>query len=243
MRRTRAPGSCGRDPPNDSSNGDLDSDQRNVSPGILVSALPNAITVGRLLAVPLMVWFIVTDRMSAAFWLFVAAGISDGVDGFIAKKFHAETRLGSFLDPIADKVMLVCIYITLGLEEQLSSWLVILVVFRDALIIGGALLSQLLDHTLRVRPLFISKVNTVAQIVLAAVVLAELAPIFPAIPLVGAFEVVVGATTAISGAVYLVQWLSGTGKFFDEPASAAPADKQERPPARSPDDDDERRRA
>jgi cardiolipin synthase len=206
-----------------------------VTPGILVSSLPNAITVGRLLAVPLMVWLIVTGRMDAAFWLFVAAGISDGVDGFIAKKFKAETTLGSYLDPIADKVMLVCIYITLGVEGQLSSWLVILVVFRDALIIGGALLSQLMEHPLRVRPLYISKVNTVAQIVLAAVVLAELAPAMPEIPLIGVIEVVVGATTAISGAVYLVQWLSGTGKFFDD--AERPSDKPK--PAAS---DDERRR-
>ena len=199
----------------------MDSDRHNVSPKILVSTLPNAITVGRLLAVPVMVWLIVSDRMSAAFWLFVAAGISDGVDGFIAKKFGAESQLGSYLDPIADKVMLVCIYITLGVEGQLSSWLVILVVFRDALIVGGALLSQVLDPPLRMRPLFISKVNTVAQIVLAAVALAELGPVFPELPLVGALEICIGATTAASGAVYLVQWLAGTGKFFE---GSIPAD-------------------
>ena len=200
-----------------------------MSPGILVSSLPNAITVGRLLAVPLMVWLIVTGRMDLAFWLFVAAGVSDGVDGFIAKRFKAESRLGSYLDPLADKVMLVCIYITLGVEGLLSSWLVILVVFRDALIVGGALLSQLMEHPLRVRPLFISKVNTVAQIVLAAVVLAELAPVWPEIPLVGILEVAVGATTAVSGAVYLVRWLSGTGKVSDEAASARQADGKEKP--------------
>ena len=187
MRRTRAHGSCVRDPPNDAGNGDLESGRRTVSPRILVDSLPNAITVGRLLAVPLMVWLIVTGRMDAAFWLFVAAGISDGVDGFIAKRFKAESRLGSYLDPLADKVMLVCIYITLGVEGELSSWLVILVVFRDALIVGGALLSQLMEHPLRVRPLYISKVNTVAQILLAAVVLAQLAPAY----LIDEFDVLV----------------------------------------------------
>ena len=215
----------------------MDSGRRTVSPGILVSSLPNAITVGRLLAVPLMVWLIVTGRMDLAFWLFVAAGISDGVDGFIAKRFKAESRLGSYLDPLADKVMLVCIYITLGVEGQLSSWLVILVVFRDALIVGGALLSQLMEHPLRVRPLFISKVNTVAQIVLAAVVLAELAPIWPEVPLIGVLEVAVGVTTAVSGAVYLVRWLSGTGRASDESAAARQAGGKEA------ESDDERRRA
>lgn len=238
MRRTRAPGSCVRDPPNDAGNGDLESGRRIVSPRILVDSLPNAITVGRLLAVPLMVWLIVTGRMDAAFWLFVAAGISDGVDGFIAKRFKAESRLGSYLDPLADKVMLVCIYITLGVEGELSSWLVILVVFRDALIVGGALLSQLMEHPLRVRPLYISKVNTVAQILLAAVVLAQLAPALPEVPLIGALEVAVGATTAISGAVYLVQWLAGTGKFFDESGAAERPGEKARPST----DEDERRR-
>jgi cardiolipin synthase len=217
----------------------LDSDRHNVNLKILVSALPNAITVGRLLAVPVMVWLIVSDRMSAAFWLFVAAGISDGVDGFIAKKFGAESQLGSYLDPLADKVMLVCIYITLGVEGQLSSWLVILVVFRDALIVGGALLSQVLDHPLRMRPLFISKVNTVAQIVLAAVALAELGPVFPELPLVGALEICIGATTAASGAVYLVQWLAGTGKFFE---GSIPADDA-RGKGNSDRRDEKRRRA
>ena len=208
-------GWCGRSLSNENRKAELDSGARDVSPGIFVGSLPNIISVLRLLAVPLMVWLIVSERMSAAFWLFVAAGISDGVDGFIAKKFHAESQLGSYLDPIADKVMLVCIYITLGVADELSSWLVILVVFRDALIVGGALLSQLLDHTIRVRPLFVSKVNTVAQIILAAVVLAELGAVVPGFPLIGGLEWIVATTTALSGALYLIQWLSGTGKFFD----------------------------
>ena len=205
---------------------------------VIVNSLPNAITVGRLLAVPLMVWLIVTGRMTAAFWLFVAAGISDGVDGFIAKRFKAESRLGSYLDPIADKVMLVCIYITLGVEGALASWLVILVVFRDALIVCGALLSQLMEHPLRVRPLYISKINTVAQIVLAAVVLAGIASAFPGVPVIGALEIAVGTTTALSGAVYLVQWLSGTGKFFD--SGGAPGEPGEAP-QQAPGEDEEKR--
>jgi len=186
-----------------------------VTPSFLVSNLPNAITVGRLLSVPVLVWCIVSDRMSAAFWLFVAAGVSDGVDGFIAKRFHAESELGSYLDPIADKAMLICIYVTLGIEDQISSWLVILVVFRDVLIFGGAILSRVFDHALVVRPLFISKVNTVAQIVLAAFVLAELGAIVPDFPLIAWLEYVVAATTAISGGVYLVRWLSGTGELLE----------------------------
>lgn len=206
--------------------------------GLIVSNLPNVISVGRLLAVPVMVWLIVSDRMNAAFWLFVAAGISDGVDGFIAKRFHVESELGSYLDPIADKVMLVCIYITLGVEDYIATWLVILVVFRDALIIGGALLSQVLDQPASFRPLYISKINTVAQIVLAAVVLAELGLVVPQYPLVEILEYAVAATTAASGGVYLARWLSGTGKSLDEAPSRdarpTPAAERERNDAGRP---------
>lgn len=189
----------------------------------LLANVPNLITVARLLAVPVMVWLILSGELRAAFWLFVAAGVSDGVDGFIAKRFNAETVLGSYLDPIADKVMLVCVYLTLGIEGQIELWLVILIVFRDALIIGGALLSQLLERPIRMKPLFISKVNTVAQIVLAAVVLAELGLELTDIPLVMMIELIVAATTVASGAVYLVLWINGSGSFFvAEPSDAKP---------------------
>lgn len=212
-------------------------------PGFLVSNLPNAITVGRLLAVPVLVWCIVSDRLSAAFWIFVAAGISDGVDGFIAKHFNAESELGSYLDPIADKAMLICIYITLGIEDQISSWLVILVVFRDVLIFGGAILSRVLDHKLVIKPLFISKVNTVAQIVLAAFVLAELGAIVPDFPLIAWLEFVVAATTASSGGVYLVRWLSGTGELLDGPVSERNSSTDEGESHRNDAEANERRRA
>ena len=198
----------------------------------LLASVPNLITVARLLAVPLMVWLILTDELRWAFWLFVAAGISDGVDGFIAKRFKVESVGGSYLDPIADKVMLVCVYVTLGMQDHIDLWLVILIVFRDALIVGGALLSQLLERPVRMKPLFISKVNTVAQIVLAAVVLAELGLQVGTMPLEMLIEIVVAATTVASGAVYLVQWISGTGSFFETPAP-----KDEAVPGASSSDD------
>ena len=203
----------------------------------LLASVPNLITVARLLAVPLMVWLILTDELRWAFWLFVAAGISDGVDGFIAKRFKVESVVGSYLDPIADKVMLVCVYVTLGIQDHIDLWLVILIVFRDALIVGGALLSQLLERPVRMKPLFISKVNTVAQIVLAAVVLAELGLQFGSLPLEMVLEIAVAATTVASGAVYLVQWINGTGSFFETPApkSDAMADGARRDDANSED--------
>ena len=178
----------------------------------LLSSLPNLITLARLLAVPVMVWLIVSGQWTAAFWLFVGAGISDGIDGYIAKRFDAESELGSYLDPIADKVMLVCVFITLGIANEIGAWLVIIIVSRDALIVGGTILSQIVERPIKMKPLFISKINTVAQIVLAAVALANLGLGWSDIGQVMALEYTVAATTLASGALYLVQWL--TARFF-----------------------------
>src|SRR5258706_587399 len=125
--------------------------------------LPNLITLARLLCVPLAIWLILEARYGVAFWVFVAAGISDALDGYIAKRFDQRTPLGALLDPIADKALLAGVYITLGLADQLPHWLVILVVLRDLLIVGGYLLIQ---GTAAPQPPFISKVNALVQIAL-----------------------------------------------------------------------------
>ena len=106
------------------------------SPGSSLN-LPNLITLARLLAVPLAVWLILDERYALAFWVFVGAGISDALDGYIAKRFDSRTRLGALLDPAADKALLAGVYVTLAIAGQLPDWLVFLVVFRDVLIIGG----------------------------------------------------------------------------------------------------------
>lgn len=134
-------------------------------------SIPNIITMGRLLSVPLAVWLILDGELFWAFWLFVAAGVSDAVDGFIARAFRARTMLGGYLDPLADKALLVSVYLALGHTGYLPLWLVILVVFRDILIVGGVLLLYTLKESFAMQPSFISKVNTTMQIALAALVL------------------------------------------------------------------------
>jgi cardiolipin synthase len=177
--------------------------------------LPNLITLGRLLSVPAAIWLVLSDELAAAFWLFVAAGLSDAVDGFIAKRFDQRSRLGALLDPIADKALLVSMYVTLGLAAHLPAWLVILVVFRDALIIGGFLLVAALAQPMRWEPLAVSKLNTALQIALIAIVLAQLG-LGLAVADFGlrkALIYAVAATTIVSGAGYLVRWartLAGT---------------------------------
>src|ERR1700746_3056263 len=137
-------------------------------------SLPNLISLGRLLLVPLGIWLILGHRYGPAFWLFVVAGVSDALDGFIAKHFDRRTRLGALLDPIADKTLLVSVYVTLGWANQLWSSVVILVVFRDVMIIGGFLVIQAFAAQKRYDPLYISKINTGLQIALIAFVLARL---------------------------------------------------------------------
>lgn len=172
----------------------------------LVQQLPNLISLARLLAVPVTIYLILLGELLPAFWVFVAAGISDAVDGLLAKRLRLESEIGAYLDPLADKALLVGVFVTLGYVGQVPVWLVILIVFRDLLIIGGALLFQTITQSLRMAPLFISKVNTVAQIALAAAVLARpgLGVALDAVPETLTF--VVAMTTFLSGAAYVIKW-------------------------------------
>jgi cardiolipin synthase len=169
----------------------------------MIRHLPNLISLARLLAVPLNVIFMIKGNFAAGFWIFVAAGISDGVDGALARQFNARTRLGRYLDPLADKTLLVSVYVVLGMQELLPAWLVVIVVFRDLLIIGGALLFFSLQSGFEARPILISKVNTVAQIALAGWLLAVLGIDLADHGVTMVLVWVVAATTVASGAAYL----------------------------------------
>ncbi|MDA0652955.1 MAG: CDP-alcohol phosphatidyltransferase family protein [Proteobacteria bacterium] len=168
--------------------------------------LPNIISLGRLLSVPVAIYLILNGFMTAAFWLFIAAGISDGVDGYLAKALGQSSALGAYLDPIADKVLLVGVYLTLGHAGHLPTWLVIMVVFRDLIIVGGILLLHISTNGVRMKPLLVSKVNTAAQITLIALVLAELGLNFDLGGYLDVLVYVVGVTTLASGASYIINW-------------------------------------
>jgi cardiolipin synthase len=175
--------------------------------------LPNLISLARLLSVPLMVWVILAGKMEFAFWLFIVAGISDAVDGFIAKHFGATSAIGKYLDPLADKALLVSVYVTLGNIGYLPTWLVILVVFREVIILGGAILILMLTEEAKIETLVISKINTAAQILLAAVILAIAAMGLKEgeLPLIQVYiawglTYLVAVTTFLSGAGYIVKW-------------------------------------
>lgn len=169
--------------------------------------LPNLITVIRILLVPVTVWLIVQGAYMLSFVAFLVAGISDGIDGFIAKRFDLSTELGAYLDPLADKLLLVAIYLSLGVSHHLPSFLVILVVSRDILIVGGLLLAWLVNRPIRIKPLGISKLNTVLQILQAGAVLAVLGFQLDDHGFILVSSVMVGITTIASGAAYISRWL------------------------------------
>ena len=134
--------------------------------------IPNIITLGRILLVPFIVWAIASNQMEIAFAIFVIAGVSDAVDGFLAKNFNMASELGALLDPLADKALLVSIYVALGIWGAVPRWIVILVVSRDIMIVGAVIVSWLFGKPIPMKPLMVSKLNTVAQVAFAALVLA-----------------------------------------------------------------------
>ena len=173
--------------------------------------LPNLITLGRLFAVPAAVWLMLQHRLDIAFMVFVGAGISDAVDGWLARVRNARSALGALLDPIADKALLVSVYVTLAAIGVLPDWLAILVVFRDLLIVGGVIFLWVLGVPARIRPLLVSKANTFAQIALAALAL-FLAGFGLQAPLLLDVTIwLVAFTTFASGAAYVVQAARLTG--------------------------------
>ena len=170
-------------------------------------SIPNLITLGRILLVPIVVWAIASGAMWIAFVLFLGAGLSDAVDGYLAKRFHMTTELGAYLDPLADKALIVSIYITLGINGLIPGWLVILVVSRDIMIVGAVMLSWLLGTPVKVKPLLVSKLNTVAQIVFACVVLGTLGFAYPLPRVSLLLMAVVAALTLLSVAAYVAEWV------------------------------------
>jgi cardiolipin synthase len=166
--------------------------------------------LARILAVPVILWAITSGEMRIAFALFLAAGLSDLVDGYLAKRFGMATELGAYLDPLADKAMIVSIYVALGIVEAIPRWLVILVVSRDIMIVSAVILSWLVDKPVKLKPIAVSKLNTVAQIVYATVVLAALTFGWEIPLVIGVLMAVVAVLTLLSVAFYVAGGASRT---------------------------------
>ena len=138
--------------------------------------LPNLITIARLIAVPLVIMAIAQGHWDWAFFLFVLAGVSDAVDGWLAKSFNMASELGAYLDPIADKALLVSIYVTLAVTGGLPVWIVILVVARDVMIVSAVILSWVMAKPLAIKPLVIPSADAqrVGLMIVAGLTLASM---------------------------------------------------------------------
>ena len=184
-------------------------------PGPVLRHLPNLISVARILLVPFTVAAFVRGDFETGFWLFVIAGVSDAVDGAIARLFRAQSTLGTYLDPAADKLLLVTMYLALSIQGGLSWAVTVLVLARDLMILGGLAWCLWRKFPADIRPILVSKVNTFLQVFVIAWILslesgmvARVTGLAPAttdaITLI--VEIVMIVTTAVSGLIYAGRW-------------------------------------
>lgn len=168
--------------------------------------IPNLISITRIfLSIPI-VWMLLEQQFSIALMLFVVAGISDGLDGYLAKRNGWQSHLGGLLDPLADKVLLISSFLTLGLLGMIPLWLVLLVVLRDLVIVTGALVYNFRVVELEAAPSIISKVNTFTQIVLVLAVVLDNGLLGLPILLIEGLVWLVAITTIASGINYIWVW-------------------------------------
>jgi len=181
--------------------------------------VPNLITLFRILLTPLFIIFLIQGRYHRALMVFVLAGVSDLADGLIARLWQQKSRLGSYLDPLADKLLLGASFVTLSIYKQIPSWLTVMVLSRDVALTLGVLLLRLSDYPLVIKPSLAAKLTTSAQ--LATVLLVLLARLWPLpVELLKVFFWLTGALTAISG-IHYVYWglkmVSQSGNGGQEP--------------------------
>lgn len=173
--------------------------------------LANKITIFRILIIPLFISFILYSRWNAALVVFCIAAISDGVDGYIARKYSQRTELGRILDPIADKLLILSAFISLSVNHELllplrlPAYVPIVIISRDAIIILGALVIYHIKGKLEVKPTMVSKATTFLQMASVAGILLKL-PVSPYL-----WNIAVGFTV-VTGVDYVIKG----SKFFNE---------------------------
>jgi len=170
--------------------------------------LPNLISLFRMFMVPLLVWLLISAQYQLALVVFGFAALSDALDGWLARILHKHTELGAHLDPLADKLLLISTYTTLGLNRLIPTWLVLTVISRDVMILGGLLLAWFMDKPVAIKPILTSKLTTLGQIIFLIMTLLGLS--FVTVPQVAITSMgyVVFGLTLISGLAYLRYWFN-----------------------------------
>lgn len=173
--------------------------------------IPNLITSIRIILAPIFVIYLINERFSSALIVFILAGLSDGADGLIARLFGQKSRLGTFLDPLADKILLIAAFVTLAIINRIPPWLSVIVISRDVLILLGALILFLNNSHLTIRPSILSKMTTCLQLLTVFLVLAK--------EYVGIFMqfshyilMLTGLLTISSGLHYMRYWFKMMGE-------------------------------
>ncbi|MDC0071444.1 MAG: CDP-alcohol phosphatidyltransferase [alpha proteobacterium MED-G09] len=175
----------------------------------------NIITVVRLLFTPIIIWLIFSSYYYLGLIFFVLSGLSDALDGFIAKQFNQRTILGSYLDPVADKTLIVSSILALGYMGAIPSWLIILIVSRDLAILGAVIISWLVERSLKIEPIISSKINTFLQIFYIGLILLNLSSkeeiVYLNIFILPTFSILIALSTLTSWFSYLILWLRSMG--------------------------------
>lgn len=170
--------------------------------------IPNFLTIFRIILTPLLVIFLINKRFEWAFMVFVMAGLSDGLDGFLARVMNQKTKIGAILDPIADKALLASSYITLAVMEIIPNWLAVTVISRDLIIVFGVVVFFLFHSGIEIKPTAISKLTTLFQLLTIFTVLASLVLGFKLKSLIWSLFIITAILTVASGLHYLYKGIS-----------------------------------
>lgn len=173
--------------------------------------IPNLITAFRIILVPVFVIYLINDRLDSALVIFLICMVSDGIDGMVARLFNQKSRLGAYLDPLADKTLLVTAFVLLGVRGYLPSWLTVTAIARDVMILLGVLVFHLNRLEIRIRPSAVSKLNTCFQFITLSVVLLKGSVLLPAAVYVALYYGT-AALTIISGLHYMQYGLRAMGE-------------------------------
>ena len=174
--------------------------------------VPNALTIIRILLIPVFLYEVINGEFGIAAAIYLLAAVTDGLDGFIARFWGMQTRLGTFLDPMADKLLITASFISLAFMNVVPLWLALTVITRDVILVTGSLLIYLMKHHLVIKPHPVSKVTTFFQFtyILMALVLAH-GPTGPSYRLLSLIYspvgLATGALTVISGGIYILSGL------------------------------------
>jgi cardiolipin synthase len=173
--------------------------------------IPNLITAFRIILVPVFVIYLINDRLNSALVIFLICMISDGIDGMVARLFNQKSRLGAYLDPLADKTLLVTAFVLLGMRGYLPPWLTVTAIARDVMILLGVLVFHLNRLEIRIKPSAVSKINTCFQFVTLSMVLLKGFVLLPS-AIYEALYYITAALTIISGLHYMQYGLRVMGE-------------------------------